>query len=188
MSRASDNYKNKVAPELQKQFGYSSSMQVPKLTKIVLNTGVGESTQNSKAIDQVVKAMTLISGQKPKVCKSTKSIAAFKLRAGLPIGCMVTLRGKKMYDFFDRLISIALPRVRDFRGVPRKGFDGRGNFTMGLKENAVFPEIKIDEFDKIRGMDITFVTTAPTDDEALALLQHMGVPFRAATVATVEAA
>jgi large subunit ribosomal protein L5 len=181
MSRASENYKKKVAPELQKQFGYSSSMQVPKLTKIVLNTGVGESTQNSKAIDQVVKAMTLISGQKPKVCKSTKSIAAFKLRAGLPIGCMVTLRGKKMYDFFDRLISIALPRVRDFRGVPRKGFDGRGNFTMGLKENAVFPEIKIDEYDKIRGMDITFVTTAPTDDEALALLQHMGVPFRAAT-------
>lgn len=180
MSRVGDNYKKKVVPELMEQFKYSSPMQVPKLTKIVVNTGVGEITQNSKAMEYVVYALTQISGQKPKISRSKKAIAGFKLRAGLPIGCAVTLRSKRMYDFLDRLISVALPRVRDFRGTPRSGFDGRGNYTMGLKEQIVFPEISIDKLDKVRGMDITFVTTASTDEEGMALLQKLGMPFRPA--------
>jgi large subunit ribosomal protein L5 len=188
MSRVSDNYKKKVAPELAKRFKYTSPMQTPRLLKIVLNTGVGEATQNGKAVDQAVKQMTLISGQKPKVTRSKKSISTFKLRAGLAIGCMVTLRGKRMWEFFDRLVSVALPRVRDFRGVKPKGFDGRGNFTMGLTEGAVFPEIKIDEFDKLRGMDITFVTTATTDEEGHALLEAMGMPFRQSGASQAKAA
>ncbi len=153
-------------------------MQCPRLLKIVVNTGVGEITQNSKAMEFVTYALTQISGQKPKISRSKKAIAGFKLRAGLPIGCMVTLRRQRMYEFFDRLVAVALPRVRDFRGVPRNGFDGRGNYTMGLKENIVFPEINIDKIDKVRGMDITFVTTAKTDEEGRALLEKLGVPFR----------
>jgi large subunit ribosomal protein L5 len=153
-------------------------MQVPKLVKIVLNTGVRDAVNNSKAIQFVEYAMTRISGQKPVVTRAKKSIAAFKLREGLPIGVMVTMRKRRMYDFLDRFVSVALPRVRDFRGVPRKGFDGRGNYTMGIKEQIVFPEIEIDKLDQIRGLDITFVTTAKTDEEGAELLELMGMPFR----------
>ena len=178
MNRLNEHYVKTVVPALKKQFNYSSPMQVPRLTKIVLNSGVGEVTSNSKATEYAVYAMTQIGGQKPKISKSKKSIANFKLRAGLPIGCMVTLRKEKMYDFLDRLISVALPRVRDFRGVPAKGFDGKGNFTMGMKEQIAFPEVNVDKLDKVRGMDITFVTTAKTDEEGKALLALLGLPFR----------
>lgn len=178
MTRVMERYKAEAIPQLMKDFGYTTPMQVPKLHKIVLNAGVGEMVTNSKAMQYVEYAMTQISGQKPKVTKSKKAIAAFKLREGLAIGCMVTLRNKRMYDFLDRLISVAIPRVRDFKGIPRKGFDGRGNFTMGLKEQIVFPEIEMEKLDKVRGLDITFVTTARTDDEARALLQSLGLPFR----------
>lgn len=178
MTRLGDHYKSNVTKALMDEFKYKSTMQVPKLKKIVINTGVGEVTSNPKAMEYVEYALTQISGQKPMINRSKKSIAGFKLRAGLPIGCSVTLRGERMYDFFDRLVSIALPRVRDFKGTPKKGFDGRGNYTMGLKESIVFPEIDIDRLDKIRGMDITFVTSAETDDEGRALLTHMGMPFR----------
>lgn len=178
MARLYEDYKNKVVPELMKEFKYTSPMQVPKLEKIVLNTGVGETTVNSKAMQYVEYAMIRISGQKPVVTKARKSIATFKLREGLPIGCMVTLRKERMYSFLDRLISVALPRVRDFRGVPRKGFDGRGNFTMGIKEQIVFPEIEMEKLDKVRGLDVTFVTSARTDEEARALLTQLGMPFR----------
>jgi large subunit ribosomal protein L5 len=173
-----EHYNKTVVPALMKKFNYSSPMQVPKITKVVLNTGVRDAVANSKAIQFVEYAMTTITGQKPVVTRAKKSIAAFKLREGLPIGVMVTLRKKRMNDFLDRLISVALPRVRDFRGVPRKGFDGRGNYTMGLKEQIVFPEIAIEKLDQVRGMDITFVTTAKTDEEGLELLELMGMPFR----------
>jgi len=188
MSRVSDSYKKKVVPELMKQFSYTTPMQVPKLKKIVINCGVGEVTQNSKAMEYVIYALTQLSGQKPRISKSRKSIASFKLRAGLAIGCSVTLRRERMYHFLDRLIAVALPRVRDFKGVPRSGFDGRGNYTMGLKENIVFPEVNADKLDKIRGMDITFVTTAPTNDEAHALLEKLGMPFRKPEPAKQEVA
>jgi large subunit ribosomal protein L5 len=178
MSRVRDQYKNNVVKALMDEFKYSSPMQVPKLKKIVLNSGVGECTTNAKAMEYVEYAMKQISGQKPVIKKSKKSIAGFKLRENQPVGCCVTLRGQRMYDFFDRLVSVALPRVRDFRGIPRKGFDGRGNYTLGLKEQIVFPEINIDKLDKIRGMDITFVTSAESDDEGRALLTHLGMPFR----------
>lgn len=178
MSRMQEHYNNTVVPALMKKFNYSSPMQVPKITKIVLNSGVRDAVGNSKAIQFVEYAMTTITGQKPVVTRAKKSIAAFKLREGLPIGVMVTLRKKKMNDFLDRLITVALPRVRDFRGVPRKGFDGRGNYTMGLKEQIVFPEIQIEKLDQVRGMDVTFVTTAKTDEEGLELLELMGMPFR----------
>lgn len=178
MSRIAEHYEKTVVPALMKKFNYSSPMQVPKITKIVLNTGVRDAVTNSKSIQFVEYAMTTITGQKPVVTRAKKSIAAFKLREGLPIGVMVTLRKKKMNDFLDRLIAVALPRVRDFRGVPRKGFDGRGNYTMGLKEQIVFPEIAIEKLDQVRGMDITFVTTAKTDEEGLELLELMGMPFR----------
>lgn len=178
MSRMQEHYNNTVVPALMKKFNYSSPMQVPKITKIVLNTGVRDAVANSKAIQFVEYAMSTITGQKPVVTRAKKSIAAFKLREGLPIGVMVTLRKKKMNDFLDRLITVALPRVRDFRGVPRKGFDGRGNYTMGLKEQIVFPEIQIEKLDQVRGMDVTFVTTAKTDEEGLELLELMGMPFR----------
>jgi large subunit ribosomal protein L5 len=181
-SRVLSHYQEKIVPALMEQFKYTTPMQVPKLLKIVINSGVGETTNNSKAIDHVVYALTRISGQKPMVTKSRKAIASFKLRKGLAIGCMVTLRKKKMYDFLDRLISVALPRVRDFKGTSPTGFDGRGNYTIGLRENIVFPEIDIDKQDKVRGMDITFVTTARTDEEGRALLAHMGMPFRKANV------
>lgn len=178
MSRLQETYKNQVVKALMDEFKYKTPMQVPKLEKIVINSGVGETTQNIKAIQYAEYAITRISGQKPLITKSKKSIASFKLRQGLPIGCMVTLRKDRMYNFLDRLVSVALPRVRDFKGIPKKGFDGRGNYTMGLKEQIVFPEIDIDKLDKVRGMDITFVTTAKTDDEARALLKHLGMPFR----------
>lgn len=178
MSTAKDNYQEKVVPALMKEFGYTNKLQVPSVTKIVLNTGVGEAVHNSKAIENVVYAMTQIAGQKPVVTKAKKSIATFKLREGMPIGCMVTLRRDRMYDFFDRLVHVALPRVKDFRGTPKKGFDGRGNYTMGVKELIVFPELAIDKVDKVRGMDITFVTSARSDDEGRALLREMGLPFR----------
>lgn len=178
MSRVRKNYTEKIVPELMKELKCTTPMQVPKLEKIVVNTGVGEITQNSKAMEYVVYAMTQITGQKPRVSRSKKAIAGFKLRAGLPIGCTVTLRRQRMYDFFDRLVSVALPRVRDFRGTPKTGFDGRGNYTMGVKEQTVFPEVNMEKLDKIRGMDITFVTTAKTDEEGRALLEKMGLPFR----------
>jgi large subunit ribosomal protein L5 len=173
-----DHYNEKVVPALMKKFNYSSPMQVPKIEKIVLNTGVRDAVSNSKSIQFVEYAMTRISGQKPVVTRARKSIAAFKLREGLPIGVMVTMRKKRMYEFLDRLIAVALPRVRDFRGIPRKGFDGRGNYTMGIKEQIVFPEIEIEKLDTVRGMDVTFVTTAKTDEEGMELLELMGMPFR----------
>ena len=178
MDRLQEHYNKTVVPALMKKFNYSSPMQVPKISKVVLNTGVRDAVGNQKAIQFVEYAMTTISGQKPVVTRAKKSIAAFKLREGLPIGVMVTLRKKRMNDFLDRLITVALPRVRDFRGVPRKGFDGRGNYTMGIKEQIVFPEIQIEKLDQVRGMDITFVTTAKTDEEGLELLELMGMPFR----------
>ena len=178
MNRLNETYQKNVVPALMQEFKYKSVMQVPKLEKIVINAGVGETTQNIKAIQHAEYAMARISGQKPLITKSKKSIANFKLREGLPIGCMVTLRKTKMYNFLDRLIAVALPRVRDFKGVPKRGFDGRGNYTMGIKEQIVFPEIDIDKLDKVRGMDITFVTSAKTDDEARALLTQLGMPFR----------
>ncbi|MCO6431811.1 MAG: 50S ribosomal protein L5 [Deltaproteobacteria bacterium] len=178
MSRVYENYKTSVAPALKEEFKYSSSMQVPKLLKVVLNVGVGETVTNGKAMQYVEYALSKISGQKPMVTRAKKSIATYKLRQGLPIGCMVTLRQKRMYNFFDRLVSVALPRVRDFKGVPKKGFDGHGNYTLGLREQIVFPEIEMEKLDKIRGMDITFVTSAKTDEEAQALLAKLGMPFR----------
>lgn len=178
MTRLVEHYKENVVPALMQEFKYSTPMQVPRLEKIVLNCGVGEMTQNSKAMDYVVYAMTQISGQKPVVTKSKKAIAAFKLKENLAIGCKVTLRKQRMYEFFDRLVAIALPRVRDFRGTPTKGFDGKGNYTLGIKEQIVFPEISMEKLDKIRGMDVTFVTTARSDEEGRALLKHMGMPFR----------
>ena len=178
MNRLLEHYQKNVVPALMKQFSYSSPMQVPRLEKIVLNAGVGEVTQNGKAIDYAVYAMTQISGQKPIVTRSKKAISNFKLREGLPIGCVVTLRKERMYDFLDRLVSVALPRVRDFRGTAPKGFDGRGNYTLGLREQIAFPEVVMEKLDKVRGMDITFVTSAQSDEEGKALLQQLGMPFR----------
>jgi large subunit ribosomal protein L5 len=178
MSIAKKKYNDEVVPALMDEFKYKSKMQVPHLEKIVLNCGVGEAVVNGKAMDHVVYALTQISGQKPVVTRAKKSIASFRLREGMPIGCKVTLRSARMFDFFDRLVNVALPRVRDFRGTPTKGFDGRGNYTLGVTEQIVFPEVDIDKLDKIRGMDITFVTSAKTDDEGRSLLQNMGIPFR----------
>jgi len=178
MERFEQRYKDSVVPALVKEFGYGNPMEVPRLRKIVLSVGVGEATQNVKAFEHVTYALTQIAGQKPGITRAKKSIAHFKVRQGMPSGCMVPLRRNLMEDFFDRFIWVALPRVKDFRGLPRKGFDGRGNYTMGLKEQIVFPEINIDKLDKIRGMDITFVTTAKTDDEGRALLRELGFPFR----------
>lgn len=178
MERFAERYKQTVVPALMEEFKYGNPMEVPRLTKIVLSVGVGEATQNAKAFEHVLYGLTQISGQKPVVTKAKKSIANFKVRQGQAIGAMVTLRRNQMHDFFDRMVWVALPRVKDFRGVPRKGFDGRGNYTMGLREEIVFPEINIDKLDKIRGMDITFVTTAKTDDEGRALLRELGFPFR----------
>lgn len=177
MSRLKDKYKNEVIPALKAKFNYKSIMEVPKLEKVVLNMGVGDVKENPKAIESAVNDMMLITGQKPMVTKAKKSIAAFKIRQGMNIGCKVTLRGNRMYDFVDKLFSVALPRVRDFRGVPANSFDGRGNFSMGVREQLIFPEIEYDKIDKIRGMDITFVTTAKTDEEAKELLKLLGMPF-----------
>ncbi len=176
MSRLKDMYYNEIVPAMVSKFGYKNVMQVPKLDKIVLN-GVGEAKDNAKVLDGAVKDLTIISGQKPIITKAKKSVAAFKLREGMPIGCKVTLRGERMYEFADRLINIALPRVRDFRGVKANSFDGRGNYTMGIKEQLIFPEIEYDKVDKIRGMDIIFVTTAQTDEEGRELLRLFGMPF-----------
>ena len=171
-------YENEVVDAMMKKFSYKNKMEVPKIAKIVVNMGLGEAKENAKAIENAMGDMAIIAGQKPIVTKAKKSIAAFKLRAGMPIGCKVTLRGEKMYSFASKLINIALPRVRDFRGVSANSFDGRGNYTLGVKEQLMFPEIQYDKIDKIRGMDIVFVTTAKTDEEARELLRLFGMPFK----------
>ena len=177
MARLKDFYVKEAAPALMKKFSYKSVMQIPKLDKIVINVGAGEARENSKAIDAISTDLAAITGQRPVVCKAKKSVANFKLREGMPIGVKVTLRGEKMYEFMDRLFNVALPRVRDFRGIKSDSFDGRGNYNMGLKEQLIFPEIDFDKVDKVRGMDICFVTTATTDEEARELLTLMGAPF-----------
>ncbi len=176
-NRMKELYTNEIVPAMIKKFGYKNIMEVPKVEKIVINMGVGEAKDNPKALEGAVNDMTIIAGQKPVITKAKKSIANFKLREGMNIGCKVTLRGAKMYDFADRLISLALPRVRDFRGVNPNAFDGRGNYALGIKEQLIFPEISYDKIDKVRGMDIIFVTTAKTDEEARELLTLMGMPF-----------
>jgi large subunit ribosomal protein L5 len=178
MARLKDQYRENIAPELMKKFGYKSVMQVPRLAKITLNMGVGEAVNDKKNIDMAVGDMTKIAGQKPVVTKARKAIANFKIREGLAIGCMVTLRGERMYEFLDRLVSVAFPRVRDFRGVSGRAFDGRGNYNIGLKEQIIFPEIEYDKIDKLRGMNISITTTAKTDEEAKALLAAFRFPFR----------
>lgn len=177
MANLKNKYVQEVVPALQKQFNYTNVMMLPKLEKIVVNVGLGEAVQNAKALDAAVGDIAAITGQKPIVTKAKKSIATFKIRAGMPIGCKVTLRGERMWDFLDKLVNVALPRVRDFRGVSPKAFDGRGNYALGLKEQLIFPEIDYDKVDKIRGMDIIIVTTASTDEEAKGLLKGLGMPF-----------
>lgn len=178
MSTLRQYYETEIVDKMMAKFSYKNKMQVPKIEKIVINMGLGEAKENPKALDNAVGDMAIIAGQKPIVTKAKKSVAAFKLRAGMPIGCKVTLRGSKMYSFADRLINLALPRVRDFRGVSADSFDGRGNYTLGVKEQLMFPEIQYDKIDKIRGMDIVFVTTAKTDEEARELLTLFGMPFQ----------
>ena len=177
MNRLQEKYNNLVKPELINQFNYSSAMQIPRLEKIVVNMGIGDAVSNSKVLDDAVAEMQAITGQKPVVTKAKKSIASFKLREGMPIGCKVTLRGERMYEFLDKLISISLPRVRDFHGINDNAFDGRGNYTLGVKEQLIFPEINFDNIKKMRGMDIVIVTTANTDEEGRALLSLLGMPF-----------
>jgi large subunit ribosomal protein L5 len=171
-------YKNEIVAGMTKKFGYKNVMEVPRLDKIVINMGVGEAKENAKVLDTAVKDLEIIAGQKPIITKAKNSIANFKLREGMPIGCKVTLRGERMYEFADRLINLALPRVRDFRGVNPNSFDGRGNYAIGIKEQLIFPEIEYDKVDKVRGMDVIFVTTAKTDEEARELLTQFGMPFR----------
>lgn len=178
MTRLEKIYNEQVVPALQKEFGYSSSMELPKLVKLSVNIGLGEASQNSKLIDPAVAELTAITGQRAVITKAKKSIAQFKLREGMPVGVRVTLRGELMWDFFDKLVTIALPRVRDFRGVPDRGFDGRGNFTLGIKEHTIFPEIDIDKVEKVKGMNVTVVTTAKTDKESKMLLDLLGMPFK----------
>ena len=178
MTRLKEKYQKEVVPALTKEFGYKNVMAVPRLEKVVVNMGLGEATSNAKIVDTAADELSKISGQKATVRRAKKSIAAFKVREGMPVGAMVTLRGERMYEFLDRLISVALPRVRDFRGVSPKGFDGRGNFTMGLRDQLLFPEIDYMKVDKARGMNVSVVTTAKTDEEARKLLQLMGMPFR----------
>ena len=177
MARLKEQYISDVAPALMKKFSYKSVMQIPKLDKVVINVSAGEAKENSKIIDAIINDLKIITGQQPVVCKAKKSVANFKLRAGMPIGAKVTLRGERMYEFIDRLFNAALPRVRDFRGINPDSFDGRGNYSMGIKEQLIFPEIEYDKIDKIRGMDIIFVTTANTDEEARELLSLLGAPF-----------
>lgn len=177
MSRLRDFYNTEIIPEMTKKFSYTNKLAVPKIEKIIINMGVGEAKENAKVLDGAVKDMATISGQKPLVTKAKKSVANFKLREGMNIGCKVTLRGDRMYEFADRLINIALPRVRDFRGVKANSFDGRGNYTMGIKEQLIFPEIEYDKVDKVRGMDVIFVTTANTDEEARELIRLFGMPY-----------
>ena len=178
MNRLQEKYQTSVKSELQNKFNYKSSMQIPRVEKIVINMGCGDAVANSKVLDDAVEELALITGQKPIVTKAKKSIANFKLREGMPIGCKVTLRGERMYEFLDKLVSIALPRVRDFHGVNGNAFDGRGNYNLGVKEQLIFPEINFDQIKKIRGMDIVIVTTANTDEEGRALLTLMGMPFK----------
>ncbi len=178
MSTLKDYYENEIVSQLIETFQYKNRMQVPKLDKVILNMGLGEAIQNIKILDSAVEELKLISGQKPVITRAKKSIAAFKLRTGMPIGCMVTLRRNRMYDFANKLVNIALPRVRDFRGVPGKAMDGHGNYSLGIKEHIIFPEIDYDKIDKIKGMNITVVTTAETDEEGKELLRLMGMPFR----------
>lgn len=176
-SRIREQYKENIVPAMMKEFGYQSVMQVPRLEKITLNIGLGEAIQDAKALESASGDLAAITGQHPVITRARRSIAAFRLRTGMPIGVMVTLRGQRMYDFFERLVSVVLPRIRDFQGTPRNAFDGRGNYTMGLKEQIMFPEIEYDKIDKIRGLEITIVTTAPTDEEARRFLELMGMPF-----------
>lgn len=178
MARLKDKYKNEIAPSLAKEFGIKNPMAIPRIEKVVINMGVGEAIANSKILDTAVEELRSITGQKPVVTKAKKSIASFKLRQGMNIGSMVTLRGERMYEFLDRLISVALPRVRDFRGVSAKAFDGRGNYTLGVREQLIFPEIDFNKVDKTRGMNISIVTTAQTDEQSRALLKALGMPFR----------
>ena len=177
MARLHDQYREVVRDELKDRFGYTNPMQIPKLDKIVINMGVGEAVADQKKLQSAVSELALISGQKPAVCRARKSVANFKLREGMPIGCKVTLRGERMYEFLDRLVTIALPRVRDFRGLSPKSFDGRGNYALGLKEQIIFPEINYDDVDEVRGMDVVICTTAKSDDEARELLRAFGMPF-----------
>ena len=178
MSRLRESYENDIKAAMTEKFGYKNVMQIPRLEKIVINMGVGEAKENSKILESAVKDLTTISGQKPVITKAKKSVANFKLREGMPIGCKVTLRGERMYEFTDRLVNLALPRVRDFRGVSAESFDGRGNYALGIKEQIIFPEIEYDKVDKVRGMDIIFVTTANSDEEARELLRLFGMPFK----------
>ena len=178
MSRLKEQYQNEIVDAMIKKFGYKNIMEVPKLDKVVINMGVGEAKDNAKLLDAAIADMEKITGQKAVVCKAKKSVANFKIREGMPIGCKVTLRGEKMYEFVDRLVNLALPRVRDFRGVNPNAFDGRGNYALGIKEQLIFPEIEYDKVDKVRGMDIIVVTTAETDEEARELLAQFGMPFK----------
>lgn len=178
MNRLQEKYVNEITPALVSKFEYSSVMQAPKVDKIVINMGVGDAVSNTKNLDKAVNELTVISGQKPVITKAKKSIAGFRLREGMPIGTKVTLRGDRMYDFLDKLVSVSLPRVRDFRGVSNKAFDGRGNYTLGVKEQLIFPEVEYDMVDKVRGMDIVIVTTANTDEESRELLTQLGMPFQ----------
>lgn len=178
MTRMEQVYQEKVAPALTKEFGYTSPMQLPKLKSISLNIGLGEASQNQKLLEDAVEELSAIAGQRAVVTRAKKSIAAFKLREGMPIGCRVTLRAERMWDFYDKLVSFALPRVRDFRGIPDRGFDGRGNFTMGLKEHTIFPELESDKVDQVKGMNVTIVTSAETDKEGKVLLDLLGMPFK----------
>lgn len=178
MNRIREIYDNEIVDAMMKKFGYKNKLAVPKVEKIIINMGVGEAKDNPKVLDSAVSDLSIISGQKPIITKARKSVAAFKIREGMPIGCKVTLRGSRMYDFMDRLINLALPRVRDFRGVNPDAFDGRGNYALGIKEQLIFPEIEYDKVDKVRGMDVIFVTTANTDEEARELLRLFGMPFR----------
>ena len=177
MSRLKEQYQNEIIDAMNKKFGYKNIMEVPKLDKVVINMGVGEAKDNHKVLESAVADLEKITGQKAVICKAKKSVATFKIREGMPIGCKVTLRGEKMYEFVDRLINLALPRVRDFRGVNPNAFDGRGNYALGIKEQLIFPEIEYDKVDKVRGMDIIFVTTAKTDEEARELLKQFNMPF-----------
>jgi len=178
MSRLKDKYLQEVLPQLKEEFRYTNNLQVPRLSKVVINMGIGEAIQNAKVLDSAQADLTAVSGQKPLVTRAKKSIAGFKLRKGMPIGCKVTLRRERMYDFLDKLLNVALPRIRDFKGVSPKSFDGRGNYNLGLKEQIIFPEINYDKIDKVRGMDVCIVTAAKSDEEARSLLQRLGMPFR----------
>jgi large subunit ribosomal protein L5 len=176
--RLKERYQNEIVPDLMVRFGYRNKMQVPRLMKIMVNCGVGEAIQDSKALEGAMNDLAVITGQRPAIRRAKKSIAAFKVRAGMPVGCVVTLRGQRMWEFYDRLVSTALPRIRDFRGLPARSVDGRGNYSLGLREQLVFPEIDLDKVEKVHGMDITIVTTARSDEEALALLTELGLPIR----------